>query len=373
MIRMIFFIRHFCYRRVTEIVKSETPYSSSSNRPRKITLFVLSITLLAAVQALSAQWQKITVDTTASLRGLSVVNEKIVWASGTGGTVIRTIDGGKTWKVMIVAGAEKLDFRDIEAHDAYTAYVLSIGNGEKSKVYITQSGDNVEMWKPFFVNKDERAFFDAIACWDRQSCLAMSDPVDDYFVIKQIEYRHLLGGTFDISAKMPRTRQGEAAFAASGTCLITSGQNILFMVSGGSDARVFKSVDRGLNWEVFSTPIVKGTPGSGIFSIAMYDSKKGVIVGGNYEKPNEAKDNLAFTTDGGEIWKLGNGLSGYRSGVTYVDKKTIIAVGTNGSDITRDGGKTWKILGKEDLNAVQSKGRKATWAVGPSGAVYKLK
>jgi hypothetical protein len=182
-----------------------------------------------------------------------------------------------------------------------------------------------------------------------------------------------LGGTFDISAKMPDVNEGEAAFAASGTCLITNGQSTLFMVSGGSNARVFKSTDRGLIWKAFDTPITRGTPGSGIFSIAMFDSKNGVIVGGNYEKPNEAKDNLAFTNDGGQTWNLGTGLSGYRSAVAYVDKKTIIAVGTNGTDLSKDGGKSWKKIGSEDLNAVAAKGKNAVWAAGPKGGVYKLK
>jgi photosystem II stability/assembly factor-like uncharacterized protein len=105
----------------------------------------------------------------------------------------------------------------------------------------------------------------------------------------------------------------------------------------------------------------------------MYDFNNGVIVGGNYEKPNETVNNLAFTSDGGKTWITGSGLTGYRSGVTYVNKKTIVAVGTNGSDITRDGGKTWKQIDKEDYNAVQAKGKRAVWAVGPKGMVAKLK
>jgi len=105
----------------------------------------------------------------------------------------------------------------------------------------------------------------------------------------------------------------------------------------------------------------------------MFDYNHGVIVGGNYEQPDDHEKNLAFTSDGGETWKLGTGLTGYRSGVTYIDKKTIIAVGTNGSDITRDGGKTWTMLGKENLNAVQAKGRRAVWAVGPKGLVVKMR
>src|SRR4029434_1488023 len=127
------------------------------------------------------------------------------------------------------------------------------------------------------------------------------------------------------------------------------------------------------DWEVFDTEFIKGTAGSGIFSIAMINPNNGVIVGGNYEKPNEAKDNLAFTADGGATWKLGTGLSGYRSAVAYVDRKTLIAVGTNGTDLSKDGGMTWNKIGGEDLNAVAAKGRSAVWAVGSKGGVYKFK
>jgi photosystem II stability/assembly factor-like uncharacterized protein len=330
----------------------------------------LCVTLLFLSVAASAQWVKQNVDTTASLRGLSVVNEKIVWASGTGGTVIRTIDGGKTWKVIAVPGAEKHDFRDIEAFDANTAYILSIGNGESSRIYKTTDGGKT--WTLQFSNTNEKAFFDAIACWDRNDCIAMSDPVGQQFLVisTQDGGQNWLGRAGE---NPPAAVEGEAAFAASGTCLIVSGKTIVHIVSGGKDARVFRSDDHGGNWHVARSPIVNGASGSGIFSIAMFDLRSGVIVGGNYEKPDDAKNNLALTTDGGQTWKLGTGLTGYRSGVTYIDRKTIIAVGTNGSDITRDGGKTWKVLGKENLNAVQAKGRRAVWAVGPKGLVVKMK
>ena len=331
--------------------------------------------LLSSVLITQAQWIKQSVDTTASLRGLSVVNENVVWASGTGGTVIRTIDGGKTWKVITVPGAEKLDFRDIEAFDQFTAYILSIGNGENSRIYKTIDGGKT--WKLEFKNPNEKAFFDALACSSREGCMAMSDPVEGSFLLVKpysVLSRERKPATWKpiYRVDIPPALDGEAAFAASGTCLVRHGQ-FIYLVSGGKAARVFRSVDDGSSWSVAETPIVKGTPGSGIFSIAMLDFKKGVIVGGNYEKPEQNTNNLAFTTNGGETWNLGTGLSGYRSGVTYVDKKTIIAVGTNGSDITHDGGKTWKVLGKEDLNAVQAKDKRAVWAVGPKGMVVKMK
>jgi photosystem II stability/assembly factor-like uncharacterized protein len=334
-----------------------------------VTLYLTGLTLLLASNVI-AQWVKQTVSTTASLRGLSVVNERIVWASGTGGTVIRTIDGGKTWNVLTVPGAEKLDFRDIEAFDANTALILSIGNGESSRIYKTVDGGAT--WKEQFRNKNEKAFFDAIACWDKKNCIAMSDPVDGrYLLITTTDGGSKWEQTPHVTA--PSAKDGEAAFAASGTCLVTYGRAGVYLVSGGSDAHVFRSFTRGLTWVASNVPIAKGTPGSGIFSIAMTDNMNGVIVGGNYEKPDEAKDNLAFTTDGGITWKLRTGLSGYRSAVAYKDKSSLIAVGTNGTDLSTDGGKTWKKIGSENLNSVAAKGKNAVWAAGPNGIIAKLK
>jgi photosystem II stability/assembly factor-like uncharacterized protein len=330
---------------------------------------ILSLfTLLFAAQFTSAQWIKQTVNTTASLRGLSVVNTKIVWASGTGGTFLRTVDGGTTWKVGAVAGAEKLDFRDVEAFDAKTAYVLSIGNGEDSRIYKTMDGG--ETWKLQFKNTNTKAFFDAIACWDKANCIAMSDPVDGHYLLISTtdggkSWKPLVGN------KMPAAKDGEAAFAASGTCLITQGKNNAFIVSGGNDARVFRSTDRGKTWSVADTPIAKGTAGSGIFSIAMFDAKNGAIAGGNYEKPEQNTNSLALTSDGGKTWKLHAGLSGYRSSMAYVDRRTLVAVGTNGTDVSLEGGTTWKKISEMNLNAVKARGRNFTWAVGPGGLIVK--
>lgn len=329
--------------------------------------------LMIFVSNVFAQWQKQTVATDAGFRGLSVVNENVIWASGTGGTVIRTTDGGKNWQVIKVPEAEKLDFRDIEAFDENTAYILSIGTGESSRIYKTTDGG--KNWKLQFKNTDEKAFFDALAFWDKDHGMAMSDPVNSRFLLIGTEdgqnWSKPLGLTAGTPEKFKTAGEGEAAFAASGTCLLTQGKKNIFLVSGGSISRVFRSWDRGDNWDIAETPIVSGTAGSGIFSIAMYDKKRGVIVGGNYEKPDEITNNLAFTTDGGKSWKLGKGLNGYRSAVDYIDKKTIIAVGANGSDISFDSGKTWKNLDRENYNAVRAKGKRAVWAVGPKGMVAK--
>jgi photosystem II stability/assembly factor-like uncharacterized protein len=329
---------------------------------------VFLVSLFIFVFAAHARWEKQAVNTKASLRGLSVVNENIIWASGTGGTFLRTVNGGKTWTIGAVPGAEKLDFRDVETFDANTAYLLSIGEGENSRIYKTSDGGKT--WELQFQNTNPKAFFDAIAFWDKNNGIAMSDPVNGKYLLietKDGENWKVLG-----NEKMERAKTGEAAFAASGTCLITNGKSDVFLVSGGADARVFRSGNRGLSWFIAETPIVKGTAGSGIFSIAMFDKKRGVIVGGNYEKPDEINNNLAFTGDGGKTWIAGKGLSGYRSGVTFVDKNTLIAVGASGSDLSNDSGKTWQNLDKENYNAVQAKGVNAIWAVGANGLVARF-
>ncbi len=120
------------------------------------------------------------------------------------------------------------------------------------------------------------------------------------------------------------------------------------------------------------TQIQSGEASQGIFSIAFDDAaQNSIIVGGDYQKPNEPERTLALSKDG-KSWLNAAGLNGYRSGVTFVDKKTLIAVGSSGSDISRDGGKTWKNLDKENYNSVQSKGRNAVWAVGANGLVAKF-
>ena len=333
--------------------------------------FFIAFSLLLFTISVSGQWKKYDVGTDASFRGLDVVNQNVIWASGTGGTVIRTVDGGKKWDVMKVPGAEKLDFRDIEAFGENTAYILSIGNGANSRIYKTVDGGKT--WKLQFKNSIEKAFFDSIAFWDEKNGMAQSDPVDGKYVF----YRTTDGDTWTKvdTTSMPLAKEGEAAFAASGTCIVTYGKKRIWLITGGMDARVFYSKNRGKDWKAYDTPIINGSAGSGIFSIAVRDKKRAVIVGGDYQKPAEKKANLAFTSNGGKSWKAATGLNGYRSGVAYINKSTIIAVGSGGSDISYTGGKTWVNIDKENYNAVMALGSGTTslaWAVGPKGHVARF-
>src|SRR5262249_41256668 len=213
-------------------------------------------------------------NTEENLRGISAVSAKIAWASGTHGTFLRTVDGGTTWVVGHVPGAESLDFRDVEAFNAEDASLLAAGPGEQSRIYKTLDGG--KNWTLQFTNRDPKGFFDCMAFWDHEHGIAVGDPVDGKFQLIKTENS---GRDWKPIApqKRPPAIEGEGAFAASGTCIAVRGKENVWFVTGGSAARVFRSSDAGESWSVSETPIVHGPPSAGIFSVAFRDEKNGIV------------------------------------------------------------------------------------------------
>lgn len=320
-----------------------------------------------------AQWQQQSSGTKADFRGLCAVSTNVAWASGTKGTFVKTTDGGNRWQVGKVSGAEALDFRDIDAFDANTAYILSIGNGEASQIYKTTDGG--ANWSLQFKNTEKQAFFDAMAFWDANHGIAMSDPVNGKFVILTTDDG---GKNWKPVApeNLPPAVQGEGGFAASGTCITVQGKTNVWFATGGTAARVFRSTDRGRTWAVSETPIVSGVAAAGIFSIAFKDAKNGIIVGGTYNKPDEAEKSVAITADSGRTWKLAANPRGFRSCAAYVKTKQgtmIIVVGTRGSDYSTNNGAAWMAFDKENYNSVSFvKNTDVGWAAGPGGRLAKF-
>jgi photosystem II stability/assembly factor-like uncharacterized protein len=299
----------------------------------------------------------------ASLRGISPVNSRVVWASGTSGTWLRTIDGGTTWQKGVVPGADKLDFRGVRAFDDHTAFLLSAGTGDQSRVFSTS--DAGAHWTLLFTNPDPTGFFDAIAFRDPQHGIILGDPVDGFFTIFTTED----GGRHWVRRETPPALPGEGAFAASNSCL-TSRKNQAIFGTGG--ARVFRSLDSGQTWTVAQTGIRHDSDSAGIFSLAFADASHGIAVGGNYSKDTESRDTAAITSDGGATWVLTN-LHGYRSAVAYLpDGKAWIATGTSGSDLSKDGGKTWTLFDRGAFHALGVSPDGAVWASGPDGRIARL-
>ena len=318
---------------------------------------------------LSASAQQQFSGTDVQLRGISAVSERIAWASGAKGTVLRTIDGGEHWTKVDVPGAEVLDFRDIQAFDWDTAFVLSIGPGEQSRIYKTTDGG--KSWQLQFTNKDPKAFYDCFAFWDSKHGIAVSDSVDGKFPLVATSD----GATWTAVAvkSMPAALPNEGAFAASGTCIATYGKNDVWFGTGGPAARVFHSSDRGVNWTVAETPIVHGAASQGIFSIAFRSHTEGAAVGGDYKQPDKVEAIAAFTHDGGKTWQLATKQpAGYRSGLDTMLQSpgSFFAVGTNGMD--RGSGESWRPIAQGNFNAVSVGTLNVGWAVGPEGTIVRF-
>jgi len=336
-------------------------------------LAIIALLLLIPFGTARAQWAAQSSGTSVRLRGVSAVGPDVAWASGDKGTFARTVDGGRTWAAGIVPGASELDFRDVDAFDAETAYLLSIGEGERSRIYKTTDGG--QHWVLQFKSTRPTAFFDAMAFWDRDHGVAVSDPVDGRFLVIRTSDG---GATWEEvpAAAVPEALPGEGAFAASGTCIAVHGRRHAWFGTGGPQGpRVFRSTDAGRTWKVSSVPLASGKT-AGVFSVVFTDAKRGVVVGGDYAQEKESKDNVALTRDGGRTWIAVRGArpGGYRSCVAYVTGRradALIAVGPSGTDYSTDGGKSWRGLGMEGFHSASFEGA-AGWAVGEQGRVAKF-
>jgi photosystem II stability/assembly factor-like uncharacterized protein len=325
--------------------------------------------LLTSSAVIAASWIPQVTHVEASLRGLDAVDANVVWASGTQGTWLKTLDGGRHWQSGKVKGAESLDFRDVQAWSGNEANLLSIGTGSDSRVYKTSDGG--DHWDLLFTNPDSKGFFDAFAFWDRNRGVLLGDPVDGHFVI----FTTLDGGHQWTRRLTPPALDQEGAFAASGTCLAVSGSHDIWFVTGGaSHARVFHSPDEGATWSVKELPLAAGTPSAGAFSIAFADTKHGAVVGGDYRKPNETNDTLALTSDGGETWRSVPGLRGFRSAIVFAghQRRTLFAAGTSGVDESTDGGITWSRLNNYSVNGLSIDSKSSGWSAGANGRILKF-
>jgi photosystem II stability/assembly factor-like uncharacterized protein len=336
--------------------------------------------LLPLILVAAAAAQHVSVPTSSSLRGLSVVSDKIIWASGTEGAVIRTTDGGKNWSVMTVPGAEKLDFRGIRAFDANTALIISSGPAEKGQARIYRTADGGKNWTHVYEQKTPGIFFDAIAFWDHKNGIVLSDPVEGHFALFSTEDG---GSTWKQIAprSLPAALPGEGAFAASNSCLMVQGKaDVWFATGGASVARVFHSGDRGKTWTVAETPMHPRNSSSGIFSLAFLNSREGVAVGGDYQHP-ESSDlpNVLRTSDGGKTWGPGEptqpaGAYLSSAAVLVLPAKTdFVFVGISGMFMhTILSPQVWGRVETENLNAVAiaptDKGCDI-WAIGAKGLV----
>ncbi|WP_460113704.1 WD40/YVTN/BNR-like repeat-containing protein [Streptomyces platensis] len=327
----------------------------------------------ASLTAPHAGWRLKDSSSTARFRGLAAVGRSTAWVAGTSGTVLRTRDGGRHWANVSPPGAATLEFRDIEAFDARHAVVLAIGEGEASRVFRTD--DAGATWTESFRNTDPRAFYDCLTFFDRRHGIALSDPVDGrYRVLSTADG----GRSWRVlpSDGMPPAQPGEAAFAASGQCLVSAGGRDAWIATGGAaTARVLHSADRGRTWSVTGAPIPAGDPARGVFALAFRDRTHGLAVGGDFRADQPSPRAAAVSADAGATWVAADRPpQAYRSGVAWLphSRRIALAVGPSGSDLTLDGGRSWRPFDTGSYDTVDCSPDLGCWAAGERGRIARL-
>jgi photosystem II stability/assembly factor-like uncharacterized protein len=314
-----------------------------------------------------------------NLIAASALNERVVWASGRNGTFTVTTDGGQTWKTGIVPGAEKLEFRDVEAVSEKAAYLLSVGQ-QPGDFRIYRTDDGGANWTMQFQNQTPKAFYDCFAFWKGTNRgLAQSDSVDGAFP----DLHTADGKTWqDISSKLPPALPDEGSFASSGTCVTTQGSKNVWIATGNSAgrARVLVSNDGGDVWKAYNTPLTSAQ-GAGAFSIAFRDAQNGILGGGALKPGGTDPAAVAASHDGGKNWTLTNPppVKGTIFGLSYLgdakqDKRAVVVTANDGGAAwSPDEGTTWFAL--PDVSGywgIAFASPKAGWLVGTKGRILKV-
>jgi photosystem II stability/assembly factor-like uncharacterized protein len=307
------------------------------------------------------------------LRGLSVVSSGVAWASGSGGTVIRTTDGGVTWVADTIPGATRYDLRAIAALDDQIAVVAATAG----RIWRTENGGKT--WNRVFESADTSVFLDAAVFWSsgpQARGLVLGDPIGGRFYMLTTNDAGRTWSEAPLTSR-PVARAGEGAFAASGSSVATVGVRHGWIGTGVNVARVLRTADGGLTWSASETPLSAAVQSAGIFALSFADTLNGVAVGGDYQRPDARERTVAVTTDGSATWQLpsGNGPSGFRSGVAIVPGtggRVVIAVGTNGTDRSDDGGRSWVRVDSIGYHAVRFAMDGTGWATGGGGRVARF-
>jgi photosystem II stability/assembly factor-like uncharacterized protein len=304
-----------------------------------------------------------------SFRGLSAVDDNIIWVSGSSGTIGRSLDGGKSWEWSIVNGFEKRDFRDIEAFDSNSAIIIAVAEPAN----ILKSTDGGKTWKTVFTDTTKGMFLDAIDFSGNKNGIVVGDPQNGKLFLATTNDGGDSWTAWPASSRL-NANEGEAMFAASGSNvkLVSypgSGKTDIFLVTGGLKSRLYH------NNESLDLPIIQGKESTGANGFDIWDGEKGIIVGGDFSADLLARQNCVLFTLNPKI-NLAvpkSGPHGYRSCVAWLDGTSAICCGTTGIDITTDGGINWKLISAESYHVCKrAKNGKVIFLAGSKGKISRL-
>jgi len=328
-------------------------------------IFLIAVVCFLFVAAKAQTVKVIVSGKKSSLRGLSVVSDKVIWVSGSGGTVGKSVDGGDNWTWTTVKAFEKTDFRDIEAFDAKTAIIM----GVDSPAYILKTVDGGSTWTTVYSNNTKGMFLDAMEFWNEMSGIVIGDPINDkIFIARTFDggktWKELPDQYFPVALK------GEACFASSGTNIAALNLREAVFVTGGTHSRMF------IRDQKFELPLLQGKETTGANSVGVKHVKKQhtiIVVGGDFTTKDSTTKNCCITTDDGKTFSVpAIGPHGYRSCVEYLHGNDWVTCGINGVDLSSDNGNTWTWISKDGFNACRkAKKGKAVFFVG-NGKIGKL-
>jgi len=305
--------------------------------------------------------QEFTIDNT-SCRAIIAIDKNSLYYTGSNGQFGYTKDAGKTWVTQTITYHDTLKpvFRSMAANGT-AIFVLSIEN----PALLYKISDNKTQL--VYTENHPKVFYDSMAFFDDKNGIAMGDPIEDCLSVITTNDGGNTWKKINCS-QLPIIAKGEAAFAASNTNIKITG-NTVWMVTGGTKARVFKSADKGHSWQVFNTPIIQGQGAQGIYSVDFYDKNNGIIIGGDYSKPKANQQNKATTKDGGKTWQLvAQGQDpNYRSCVKYIPNtqgKELIAVGIMGISFSNNAGLSWEKISDASYFTIQFIDKNTAWLGG---------
>jgi photosystem II stability/assembly factor-like uncharacterized protein len=302
-----------------------------------------------------------------SIRGMSVVNDQVVWVSGSGGAVAKSTDGGKTWRWFQVKGFEKNDFRDIEAFDEKTAVIMAVGE----PAFILKTFNGGESWKVVYSDSSKGMFLDAMEFWDNGNGIAVGDPIDgNIYIARTDDFGNSWASS--LSNKMTPADKGEAMFASSGTNIRKLSNLEAVVVTGGTRSRLL------IHEKWMDLPIIQGAESTGANSVAIWNVPPRklniVIVGGDFKNDTSSSKNCTWSTDMGKRWNSPVvPPHGYRSCVEFITADRLLTCGTSGIDVSEDGGKNWRLISPESFHVCRkARSGKSVYLAGANGRIAKL-
>jgi photosystem II stability/assembly factor-like uncharacterized protein len=330
-------------------------------------MYLTSILIFVSLFSIGQSVRVLTSFDNTSIRGLSVVSDDIIWASGSNGMVALSTDGGNTWKWNKVKGYEDRDFRDIEAFDHKTAVIMAVA--EPAVILKTFNGG--ETWKPVYTDSSKGMFLDAMEFWENGNGIVVGDPIEGkIYVARTADY----GNTWHryTSKSLPVVEEGEAMFASSGTNIRRFSNLEAMVVTGGKRSRLM------IHEKWIEIPITQGTSSTGANSVAIWNQppKKPriIVVGGDFTRDSTTEKNCYYSTDLGKSWKYPDSPPhGYRSCVEFINGDQLITCGTSGVDISADGGRSWKLVSSESFHVCQkAKKGNQVYLAGAKGRIARL-